>query len=61
MTRTERQDSFLHAERHLKACSDICKHSQPSALMAYNMIRQLANDEFGNMEDYRIKHGDPTG
>ena len=61
MTRTERQDSFLHAERHLKACSDSCHHSQPSVLMAYNMIRQLANDEFEDMEEHRMKFNDPTG
>lgn len=61
MTKTERQDSFIHAERHLTSCSDVCNHSQPSALMALNMIKKLANDEFKDMEDYRKKFNDPTG
>ena len=60
MTNSERQSSFLHAERHLKCCSDVCRHEQPAALMAYNMVRKLANDEFKDMEAYRTKHGDPT-
>jgi len=60
MTKNERQASFLHAEKHINNCFSVCKHSQPEALMAYNMVRKLANDEFVDMEEYRKRNGDPT-
>jgi hypothetical protein len=28
-------------------------------MMVLNQVIKLANDEFGNMEDYRAKHSDP--
>jgi hypothetical protein len=58
MTDDERKASFLHARRHLSDCTSICKHTQPFALLAYNIIDRLAKDEFYDWDNYCKAHGD---